>query len=363
MYRWSTPVSLAVVCCTSLFAQTDALPKQVLAGATQSSVLILTGEGAGRLNGIGTGVLVKSDGTILTALHVIKNQAEVQVRLANGDVFDNVQLLGTDERRDIAALRISGRGLPFVRLLAEEPAAGQPVFAVTNANGLAWSTTAGMISAIRPADEVNGAGTGYRLVQFNAPIAPGASGGALLSDKGELVGIITRGITNGAGFAVPAESVLGLVDSTNARILGSGALLKTPAQTAALLPSNSSDVGQLSKEQLITRAKTVYLHSKTSFLTIDTLQRALLANKQWNTLGLTIVEDPRLADLKIEVDRPLFTYVHTFVLSDNKTTVVLGSGKQTAFDGTIASTGLAKDIVAILAPVRDPKQKSPKPSR
>ena len=99
----------------------------------------------------------------------------------------------------------------------------------------------------------------------------------------------------------------------------------------------------------------MYLHSKTSFLTVDTLERALLLQKQWPKLGLTLVEDPRVADLLIEVDRPLFTYVHTFVLSDKKTSIVLGSGKQTAFDGTLASGGLAKDIVTIFAQARLPQ--------
>ncbi|WP_419805652.1 S1C family serine protease [Terriglobus sp.] len=363
MPYFSAVLSLVVLLSSSSLAQAPVASKDVLEKATQASVLILTGEGSGRLSGIGTGVLVSDNGTILTALHVIKNQAEVQVRLANGDVFDNVQMLGIDERRDIAALRISGRNLPHLTCGSEQPATGDSVFAVTNANGLAWSATTGMVSAVRPAEEVSGAGSGYRVIQFNATIAPGASGGALLGSKGELLGIITHGMVSGVGFAVPSESVLGLADAPVSRALGSGALLKTPAQTNALLPANSSDVTTLSPQQLIARAKTVYLHSKTSFLTIDTLQRALLANKRWNSLGLTIVGDPRLADLKIEVDRPLFTYVHTFVLSDNKTTIVLGSGKQTAFDGTTASSGLAKDIVAILAPVRNPKQKDEKAAK
>jgi hypothetical protein len=76
--------------------------------------------------------------------------------------------------------------------------------------------------------------------------------------------------------------------------------------------------------------------------------------KDWDKLGITIVGDPRVADLLIELDRPLFTYVHTFVLSDKKTSIVLGSGKVTAFDGTIASGGLAKEIVGILVAARLP---------
>jgi hypothetical protein len=89
-------------------------------------------------------------------------------------------------------------------------------------------------------------------------------------------------------------------------------------------------------------------------LTVDTLDRALARQKDWDKLGLTIVGDPRVADLFIEIDRPLFTYVHTFVISDKKTTIVLASGKVTAFDGTIASGGLATDIVKIFSAVRLP---------
>jgi hypothetical protein len=66
------------------------------------------------------------------------------------------------------------------------------------------------------------------------------------------------------------------------------------------------------------------------------------------------VQDPRVADLLIELDRPLFTYVHTFVIVDKRTSVVLGSGKVTAFDGTIASPDLAKNIVKILTDARSP---------
>lgn len=324
--------------------------------AKAASVLILTGDGAGRLHGIGTGIIVSPDGVLLTALHVVKGANEVQVRASNGDVYDRVQLLGTDERRDVAALKLSGRNLPYVEFESvAESATGTDVYAVTSANGLAWSATSGIISAVRPAEEVPGTGSGYRLIQFTAPVAPGASGGGLLNAQGKLLGVITRGISEGAaGFAVPASSVMGLSESAHPIQLGSGALLQTPRQAAEAVPASSAAIASADPKQLIKNAKTIYLKSKTAFLTIDTLQRALLSNKKWPQLGLIIVQDPRLGDLVVEVDRPLFTYVHTFVLSDQKTTIVLGSGKQTAFDGTIASKGLADDIVKLLAAARIP---------
>jgi S1-C subfamily serine protease len=320
-----------------------------------ATVIILAGEGAGRLKSIATGIVISKDGVILTALHAIKGAGEVQVRLADGDVFDKVELLGTDERRDVAALKISAGSLPaLVPGSTANIAQGDPVYAVTNADGLAWSATEGILSAVRPADEVPGAGSGFRLLQFTAPVAPGASGGALVDRSGRVIGIITGG-KGAAAFAVPIENVLGLPDTGQHTALGSGAELQMPAQLAPAGPQSSAAIVGADPKQILKNAKTVYIHSKTLFLTVDTLDRALALQSNWEKLGLTIVGDPRVADLCIEIDRPVFTYVYTFVISDKRTTIVFGSGKVTAFDGTIASGGLAKDIVKIFSAARLPE--------
>ena len=327
----------------ALFARTQA-----------ATVIILAGEGAGRLHSLGTGVLISKDGVILTALHCVKGAAEVQVRLPGGDVYDRVSMIGSDERRDIAALKIGAVDVPA---LAEGNsstlAPGDPVYAVTNADGLAWSATEGILSASRPADEVPGAGAGYRLLQFTAPVAPGSSGGALVDRSGKLVGIITSAKAN-AGFAIPIESIAGLPTSGDHVRLGSGALLQMPAKAEADVPKSSAAIGTANPKQILQTAKTVCITSKTMFLTVDTLDRALAGNKDWEKLGITIVQDPRVADLLIELDRPLFTYIHTFVIVDKRTTIVLGTGKVTAFDGNIASGGLAKDIAAVFKKARVP---------
>ena len=328
---------------------------QLFAQTTAATVIILAGEGAGRLRGVATGVAISKDGTILTAWHAVKGALEVQVRLSNGEVYDRVELVGTDERRDVAALQVTAGGLSFLTTAESLPAQGDAVYAVTNANGLTFSATSGILSAIRPADEVPGAGTGFRLLQFTAPVAPGASGGALVNGKGQLIGIITVGMRVGAAFAVPVDSVLGLPASGQRVLLGSGSSLQMPATAAAQVPQSSAALADVKPKQLLHDAKTIRISSKTSFLTVDTLIRALTREKNWDQLGLTIVQDQRLADLLIEIDRPLFTYVHTFVITDKRTSIVLGSGKVTAFDGTIASDGIADDIDKIFAADRLPK--------
>ena len=339
-------------------AQSQSSNSQVIFAQTKAAtVLILSGQGAGRLTSIATGVIVSKNGDILTALHVVKGAAEVQVRTSAGDTYDQVALTGTDERRDIASLKVTAGGLPALSAgNSSNLAQGEPVYAVTNAGGLTWSATEGILSAIRPADDVPGAGSGFRLLQFTAPVAPGASGGALVDRTGALIGIITSR-EGSAAFAVPIENVIGLPESGRHTFLGSGSLLQMPKEAAAASPQSSAAIADAKPQEIVRNAKTIFIHSKTSFLTVDTVDRALEREKQWPELGLTIVQDPRVADLLIEIDRPLFTYVHTFVVVDKRTSIVLDSGKITAFDGTIASGGIAKDLVKFFAALKIPEGK------
>jgi hypothetical protein len=326
--------------------------QQILEHTKAATVIVLAGGGAGRLSSIATGVAISKDGVMLTAWHAIKDALEVQVRMADGEVFDRVELLGVDERRDVAALKISAGAIPALATgSTTNLAQGDPVYAVTNANGLTWSATEGIISAVRPADEVPGAGSGFRLLQFTAPIAQGASGGALVDRTGAVIGVIVSG-KGTAAFAIPIESVLSLSDLGPRRLLGSGAALQMPAQEAAQIPQSSNAISGTDPKQILQKAKTIYISSKTSFLTVDTVEHALTQQKEWDKLGLTIVADQRVADLLITVDRPLFTYYHTFVITDKRTSIILGSGRNTAFDGTIASGPMAKDIVKIFAAAR-----------
>jgi hypothetical protein len=226
--------------------------------------------------------------------------------MANGEAFDRVELLGSDERRDIAALKISAGALPVLATGSTPSLAqGDPVYAVTNASGLTWSATEGILSAIRPATEVPAAGSGFRLLQFSAPVAPGSSGGALVDRSGALIGVITSG-NGSAGFAVPIENVIGLPDSAHRIALGAGSSLQLASKMTAQVPQSSAAIVDSDARQILKNARTIYISSKTSFLTVDTLDRALALEKDWQNLGLTIVQDPRVADLLITIDRPLF---------------------------------------------------------
>jgi len=100
----------------------------------------------------------------------------------------------------------------------------------------------------------------------------------------------------------------------------------------------------------------IYVSSNTDFLTVSTMDRALLNQKNWEKLGLNIVDVPRQADLELQIDRLVFTHIHTYVLTDKSTGIVLASGRVTALDGVVASGPMAEQIVKILSAARLPAQ-------
>jgi hypothetical protein len=120
----------------------------------------------------------------------------------------------------------------------------------------------------------------------------------------------------------------------------------------------------LDRSQILRNARTIFICSDTDFLSSATLSRALLGQKDWEKLGLSIVDGeryinpriskPRTAELQLQIDRVVFTHIHTYVLTDRTTGVVLASGRVRAIDGVVASGPMAEQIVKILAAARVP---------
>jgi S1-C subfamily serine protease len=123
-------------------AQNALSGNQIIERVSPSAVLILVGKGDGQVAGVGSGVVLWPEGFILTANHVVKGMREVQIRLKNGEVYDQVELIAADERRDVAALRIPATALPVLPIgNAASVTAGASVFAVSNAAELPWTAS------------------------------------------------------------------------------------------------------------------------------------------------------------------------------------------------------------------------------
>jgi S1-C subfamily serine protease len=163
--------------------------------------------------GQGSGVIFRRDGQILTNAHVVEGAQTIRVSLADGRQF-KAGLLGADRMHDIAEIRIGARDLPVAELSERPLKVGQLVIAVGNPYGLGWTVTSGVVSALgRELPNPRG-GKLTELIQTDAPINPGSSGGPLVDSQGRVVGITTAIVpyAQGLGFAVPT--------STAFRILG-----------------------------------------------------------------------------------------------------------------------------------------------
>ena len=168
----------------------------------------------GKVNGsLGSGVVIDTNGTILTSLHVITQAIEIQVIFPDGTQSD-ANVVSTDPANDIATLRPQQPPAQVVPAVLGNPGAlrvGDQVFAVGNPFGLYGSMSAGVVSGLdRPFQPPNGAPKMQGLIQFDSAVNPGNSGGPLVNRDGEVVGVVT-GLANptgqdvfiGIGFAVP----------------------------------------------------------------------------------------------------------------------------------------------------------------
>ena len=171
--------------------------------------------------GSGSGVVISSDGFIITNHHVIDGADTLKVIMSDGLSYP-AELIGSDPLMDIAVLKVEAGDLPYIRFGSMEGLrTGEPAIAVGNPLGLDGgpSVTAGVISAFDRSLVTNPL-TGdslYGLLQTDAPITRGSSGGALLDVQGLLLGITTAiGLSDvgaeGLGFAVPIDLVEGIVD-------------------------------------------------------------------------------------------------------------------------------------------------------
>ena len=167
---------------------------------------------------LGSGVIVRDDGVVVTNNHVVEGATELRVVLSDRREFD-AELLLADARTDIAVLRIDadGEALPTLRFdEGDATEVGDLVLAIGNPFGVGQTVTQGIVSALGRSDV--GVSDYAFFIQTDAAINPGNSGGALVDIDGDLIGINTAifsrsGGSNGIGFAIPAELVERVVDS------------------------------------------------------------------------------------------------------------------------------------------------------
>ena len=187
--------------------------------------------------GEGSGVIWDGDGTIVTNNHVVQGASQVEVVFASGSRL-SAKVEATDPLYDLAVVTVEGRGLPAATFASSLPKVGSLAIAIGSPLGFENTVTAGIVSGLHRSIPSNGqAPSLVDLLQTDAPISPGNSGGALVDADGRVIGINVAYIPPEAravsiGFAIPAPTV---VDDV-------GQLVETGKATHAFLGVQPTEV-------------------------------------------------------------------------------------------------------------------------
>ncbi len=280
----------------------------------------------------GTGMIVTEDGYVLTNKHVISDATSVSIVLDDGTTYDKVKLIGVDPLNDVAFLKIQdAKDLPTVTLGDSKTiSVGQQVIAIGNALGQFQNTiTAGVISGTgrsitAASSDYSNAETLTDMIQTDAAINSGNSGGPLVNAAGQVIGIntATSSDADGIGFAIPISSVKGMLkniitnNSAKRAYLGayyviitpdvaknydlpvsSGAYLYSPQQYSAVIADGPADKAGLEEKDIILEINGVKVGSAGSISTLlgeympgETVQFKILRGKEEKTIDVKLEE-------------------------------------------------------------------------
>lgn len=269
--------------------------------------------------GAGSGVIISEDGYIVTNHHVIEGANKLTVTLRDGTSYD-AQLIGSDEDNDIALIKIDATGLAAATFgNSSDLVVGDYVVAIGNPLGtLGGTVTDGIISAL--AREVTIEGKNLTLLQTNAQISPGNSGGGLFNANGELVGIVNAKDSatevEGIAFAIPVNNVVNIIKdlkdygyvtgkiSTGMEFVDinsyDSAFYYNVSQLGVYVLSVDSDSNALragfKSGDLITAVNGTEVSSSSD------IDKALENNKVGDTVTFTVMRSGRTADLSLTLE-------------------------------------------------------------
>ena len=265
-------------------------------------------------SGAGSGVIISSDGYILTCAHVVDGASTITVTI--GDKDYTATLVGEDTTSDIAVIKIDADGLtPATVGNSDSLKVGQSVMAVGNPLGeLGGTVTGGMISALNRSVTIQGSSSvnTMSLIQMDASVSPGNSGGGLFNMNGELVGIVNAKSSSsdaeGLGFAIPINDAIKVAQEllengyvTGRPYLGITYLAVTDAQTASQLGVNAYGVyvvevvkgGPAEKAGLQAGDRIVSVDG-TEIASKDDLGTLMQKHAAGDTLSITIARDGQM---------------------------------------------------------------------
>ena len=270
-------------------------------------------------SGAGSGVIISSDGYILTCAHVVDGASTITVTI--GDKDYTATLVGEDTTSDIAVIKIDADGLtPATVGNSDSLKVGQSVMAVGNPLGeLGGTVTSGIVSALNRSVSIQSSSSvnTMSLIQMDASVSPGNSGGGLFNMNGELVGIVNAKSSSsdaeGLGFAIPINDAIKVAQEllengyvTGRPYLGITYLAVTDAQTASQLGVNAYGVyvvevvkgGPAEKAGLQAGDRIVSVDG-TEIASKDDLGTLMQKHAAGDTLSITIARDGQMQTVNV----------------------------------------------------------------
>lgn len=210
-------------------------PREIAANAHASLLMIRALGADGDTVGLGTGFVVSPDGLFITNYHVIQEAAKLQVSLLDGGSWDQVSLIAADPASDLALMQLPAHGLHALKLGSDaQMEVGDRVYVMGNPLGMSGTFTDGMVSGKRPLE-------GVAMLQISAPISPGSSGGPVMNERGEVIGVATMMVMGGQNLnmAVPVHYAQPMVANGGApRPFSPAVLVSNPRAGLALVGDN-----------------------------------------------------------------------------------------------------------------------------
>ncbi|MDI6717107.1 MAG: trypsin-like peptidase domain-containing protein [Actinomycetota bacterium] len=283
---------------------------------------------SGLVGGVGSGVIYRDDGYIITNNHVISGAREVFVTIGTDEI--KARLVAADPETDLAVLKVDKKGLNAAEFGSTKSLqVGEPAIAIGSPFGFEYTVTSGIISALNrtvtiPDEETGGNITFTNLIQTDAAINPGNSGGVLSDATGKVIGINTliissSGAYEGVGFAIPVETVRSVADQLiekgkashpymgiygrDARDIvaaDSSAPIKKGAVIVEVVPGSPAAKAGLRKEDIITAVDNTSIEDMDDLIAEvrqrevgDSIKITYFRNGKEHKVDLTLTEKPR----------------------------------------------------------------------
>ncbi len=273
-------------------------------------------------SGSGSGVIYREDGYIITNAHVVEGARSVNVAFADGTV-EQGRVVGTDSFTDLAVIKVDRAGLPAAEFATDNLWLGELAVAVGSPSGFESTVTAGVVSGLGreiPPQLTGGADPALvDLIQTDAAISPGSSGGALANRDGEVIGINVAYLppqtgAESIGFAIPAETAASVAeqliedgDATHP-YMGVSLVSLTPeiaerfalpvesgALVASLQPGSPADEAGIQARSVITAVGSEEVQSAGDVLS------ALREYSPGEEVEITVVQDGEARDVSVEL--------------------------------------------------------------